>query len=211
MKHLPPCLIMITLPLVDRYPCAAALRGYPCAAALRGGHLCYHACGARRRSAAGQAVRMLPPLVVSKRRCHRRRRRRACWVPSPSFQPALLSTWIPAALAGSCRWILLLVSPEAALLVSSPPLSPLQQCLALNAWTVLVLGMLLPLLVLHRMEQPLRLSLRQQPGPAHAAERQQHHGGSLARRVVGFLSCDFVAWIAIAALQRRAPYSRDGL
>ena len=61
----------------------------------------------------------------------------------------------------TCRGGLLLLSPGTALANRWPlsgPAAPHQQCLILNAWTLLSVGVLLPLAMLHRMERLARLS-----------------------------------------------------
>ena len=56
---------------------------------------------------------------------------------------------------------LLLLSPGATWANRWPqsgPVTPQRQCLILHAWTLLIVGVLFPLLLLHRMERMARLS-----------------------------------------------------
>ena len=65
------------------------------------------------------------------------------------------------------------LSPANSVLLSHT-VPPAEKCLALSAWTVLSLGVALPLIVLHRMEQGARRRFkRSQPGQQQQQQQRE--------------------------------------
>ena len=109
----------------------------------------------------------------------------------------------------TCRGGLLLLSPGTALANRWPlsgPAAPHQQCLILNAWTLLSVGVLLPLAMLHRMERLARLSA------AGVAVRMRsacvEHGVHRASVAARGETLDEL-WVAVAAAAAKCPSSSN--
>ena len=111
----------------------------------------------------------------------------------------------------------------------------MQQCLAVNAWTVVASGCLMPLIVLHRMElaarERLKLAQQGQQGGMEVEEQQQkqqqdlqqlraaalalgsRHGQlsqawSVGELLIQFFACSCLVWNAVCALLLLLPGAR---
>ena len=110
----------------------------------------------------------------------------------------------------------------------SVPVTPMQQCLAVNAWSMLAVGCLMPLIVLHRMELATRERLKlaqleqqregeeeQREGEEEQQQQQQQVSAALAlgssheqhmqawsvgELLIQFFACSCLVWYAVCAL-----------
>ena len=76
------------------------------------------------------------------------------------------------------------------------PSTPLQQCLTISAWLVSIVGVLFPLLLLHRMERSARLSA--------AGVATGRHGGK-QRFFLNLYACGVCVWSAASIALQPLP------
>lgn len=73
---------------------------------------------------------------------------------------------------------------------------PLQQCLAVNAWSMAVVGVALPLVVLHRLQRGARQAFEAQ----RRRGRRGRAGAPALQRGPEALSCTHLRWLCVASL-----------